>query len=360
MTNGSSQGLFTIVYVVIFGIFVLISYILFRDTMKSSLSNIFSDSLQQTTDNMNGTSSLELKGEEEDGVIYVKIRNLYKKDGVNYSDIWGKFVVTSDNEVKLTNVGTTKSEADTGQGSSQMKGFLVLPNTVNGKTLTNVDQYSLEFANFDDTIVLNKDLKEIGKSAFSHSKFTGKLTFPEGITYLGAYAFQLSEFTGSFNTPEGLTQINEYTFQESKFTGDFNVNNVKNILSNAFENSKFNGRFINDKDSNLEVISDNTFTKAQFNGGFVVSNKLRYIGIDSFTNSIFSGTFDTTNANALESICENSFSNSTFTGELILPDTTIFVGKNSLINSKFNKVTTNNVDIAIHKDSIKLANGNFY
>lgn len=44
MTNGSSQGLFVVVAVVIFGIFVAISYSLFRDTLTPSLASIFSDS----------------------------------------------------------------------------------------------------------------------------------------------------------------------------------------------------------------------------------------------------------------------------------------------------------------------------
>ena len=42
MTDGASQGLFVIVAVVIFGIFVLIAYLLFRDNLKGSLEGIFS------------------------------------------------------------------------------------------------------------------------------------------------------------------------------------------------------------------------------------------------------------------------------------------------------------------------------
>ena len=45
MTNGTSQGLFVIVAVVIFGIFVGISYFLFKDNMKPSLANIFEESI---------------------------------------------------------------------------------------------------------------------------------------------------------------------------------------------------------------------------------------------------------------------------------------------------------------------------
>lgn len=47
MTNGTSQGLFVVVAIVIFGIFVLISYLLFRDNLKPSLGGIFTDGLEQ-------------------------------------------------------------------------------------------------------------------------------------------------------------------------------------------------------------------------------------------------------------------------------------------------------------------------
>lgn len=47
MTNGTSQGLFVVVAIVIFGLFVLMSYILFRDTLKPSLTAIFEDGVVQ-------------------------------------------------------------------------------------------------------------------------------------------------------------------------------------------------------------------------------------------------------------------------------------------------------------------------
>lgn len=53
MTNGSSQGLFVIVAVVIFGIFVSISYLLFRDQLTHSLANIFEVSINQTQESLN-------------------------------------------------------------------------------------------------------------------------------------------------------------------------------------------------------------------------------------------------------------------------------------------------------------------
>lgn len=53
MTDGSSQGLFVIIAIVIFGIFVFISYLLFRDTMKPTLANVFCDSFEQVGDSTN-------------------------------------------------------------------------------------------------------------------------------------------------------------------------------------------------------------------------------------------------------------------------------------------------------------------
>lgn len=48
MTDGASQGLFVIVAVVIFGIFVLIAYILFRDTLQPKLADIFKNAVKNS------------------------------------------------------------------------------------------------------------------------------------------------------------------------------------------------------------------------------------------------------------------------------------------------------------------------
>ncbi|MEB7312364.1 hypothetical protein [Enterococcus faecium] len=54
MTNGTSQGLFIIIAIVIFSIFIIISYLLFRDAMKPSLTNIFTDGIEQAKCSLNG------------------------------------------------------------------------------------------------------------------------------------------------------------------------------------------------------------------------------------------------------------------------------------------------------------------
>ena len=49
MTDGSSQGLFVVVAVVIFGIFIAIAYTLFEDNLRPSLASIFSVSTEQAS-----------------------------------------------------------------------------------------------------------------------------------------------------------------------------------------------------------------------------------------------------------------------------------------------------------------------
>lgn len=53
MTDGASQGLFVIVAVVIFGIFVLIAYILFRDTLQPKLADIFKNAADTAEASLN-------------------------------------------------------------------------------------------------------------------------------------------------------------------------------------------------------------------------------------------------------------------------------------------------------------------
>ncbi|MFB5393761.1 hypothetical protein ACE4Y5_03605 [Enterococcus faecalis] len=54
MTNGTSQGLFAIIAIVIFGIFVFISYLLFKNNLNPTLANIFTDGLTQSNCTVSG------------------------------------------------------------------------------------------------------------------------------------------------------------------------------------------------------------------------------------------------------------------------------------------------------------------
>ncbi|MFP7308863.1 hypothetical protein SFC81_14960, partial [Enterococcus faecalis] len=54
MTNGTSQGLFVVVTILIFSIFTLTSYLLFKDNLKSTLAYIFTDGFEQADSYLSG------------------------------------------------------------------------------------------------------------------------------------------------------------------------------------------------------------------------------------------------------------------------------------------------------------------
>lgn len=60
MTNGTSQGLFIVVAIVIFGVFVGLSYTIFGDELGPSLVNLFEESFVQSTDAVNGVLDRQL------------------------------------------------------------------------------------------------------------------------------------------------------------------------------------------------------------------------------------------------------------------------------------------------------------
>lgn len=58
MTDGSNQGLFIVVAVVIFGIFVAIAYTLFEDTLSPSLASMFSDTIETASNRLDSRKIL--------------------------------------------------------------------------------------------------------------------------------------------------------------------------------------------------------------------------------------------------------------------------------------------------------------
>ena len=52
MTDGTSQGLFIVVAIVIFGIFVVMAYILFEDTLSPAMASMFTEATEQASERM--------------------------------------------------------------------------------------------------------------------------------------------------------------------------------------------------------------------------------------------------------------------------------------------------------------------
>ncbi len=155
-------------------------------------------------------------------------------------------------------------------GSTEYRGYtgsLVIPDTVNGYTVTSIGKYAFYSCNnLAGSLTLPSGLTSIDDSAFQSCGFTGNLTLPSGLTYLGAGAFsncdgfwgkELSplpsgltsigasafkncSFGGNLTLPSGLTKIEDNTFLGNYFTGDLTLPaGVTSIGSMSFQHCQF-------------------------------------------------------------------------------------------------------------------------
>ena len=281
MTDGASQGLFVVVAIVIFGIFVLISYMLFRDNLKPSLSSIFTDSLVQAEKNLNGGNDNNINGGNESTVSTVLLREAYDTHSAIYAKV-------KDNETGgVTIIGVSKTE----------DGEYIKDNNYSSKLgLTGEISF--------DKKINGKNITEIEDGVFKYSEFIGDFNAPN-VTSIGEWAFSESTFTGAFNAPN-VASIGNSAFSNSTFTGTFDAPNVTTIGMHAFANSTFTGDF---NAPNVTSIEYNVFYRSNFTGDFNAP-KVTKISTDSFPFSTFTGKF---NAPNVTSIDLRAFQNSQFT-----------------------------------------------
>ena len=239
MTNGTSQGLFVVVAIIIFGIFVLISYMLFKDNLKPTLANIFTDGLKQGTCNLISECPIDIVAEREDETyLYAKIRAADESKGE--TEIWVRAEKLEDGTLQLS--ASSVSDHMYGNGDPDMTGSLVIPDTISGMKITSIYRNSslgtFEQAVFT-TLKLPNSLTTIGYKSFQNSIFSGELKLPSGLTSIGSSAFQNSIFSGEIKLAS-VERIGYKAFYSSEFSGTLDVSNVTVIREGAFNKSKIN------------------------------------------------------------------------------------------------------------------------
>lgn len=239
MTNGTSQGLFVVVAIVIFGIFVLISYLLFKDNLKPTLANIFTDGLNQATCNLLSECPIDIPSAREDeNYLYAKIREANPKK--NEKEIW--IQAKKQNDGTLLIYKSSVSDKNYEGGTSDMTGDLKFPDSINGMMITgftrSLTHGAFEQAKFSGELRLPSGLTYIGSDIFYNSTFSGELRLPSGLTHIGGRAFFYSKFSGELKLPKGLTSIDSLAFSKSTFSGTLDVSNVRYIQGYVFGNSR--------------------------------------------------------------------------------------------------------------------------
>lgn len=109
MTNGTSQGLFVIIAVVIFGIFTLISYLLFQDVLSPKLTSIFDTSLDSSLLSLERTELYTNKGiTKKEFPLFTQKGNSYflKGSKQELSDYTVENTYLKDKELSLLRMAT--------------------------------------------------------------------------------------------------------------------------------------------------------------------------------------------------------------------------------------------------------------
>ena len=297
MTNGTSQGLFVIVAVVIFGIFVLISYVLFRDTLKPSLANIFTDSLEQATDSLKGEGvSTDL---EENSIF-----NFDKTTGSIKGFIEGYIHDSSE---------------------------LTIPRKINGVIVKHIESEAFLDAKFT-SVNLPEGLESIGDMSFFNSNVT-KLTIPNSVKYIGGSAFENSEIK-TLDLGSGVETIHSFAFTNSRLSKLIIPNSVKYIGGSAF------GYSVNYASFKLNLTLGNNVEHIGYSAfeSYIIDNLVIPDSVKTIEDDAFGIVKKLTLGNGIETIGGRAFYGLETADDLIIPDSVKEIGRGAFGKSKAKKL----------------------
>ncbi|EIB6519677.1 hypothetical protein K9D97_002264 [Enterococcus faecalis] len=235
MTKGTSQGLFVVVAIVIFGIFTLTSYLLFKDNLKPTLANIFTDGLEQADSYLSGVikekyltwrvfdNEINVTGLSEiaykNGVVRPQFKTIILPETVNGEDLK---VLNFNNNGHKGFIGVEKIV-----GNSSLQG--VAPLATGEESIKELDLSKTKVESVFQYFTKDSHLKKVafGKhmKKLSYGMFQGK--YLEEITFTNTTDFEDIDSRAFYgmNTNITLNAPKELKIQLSKFENKFKTIN---------------------------------------------------------------------------------------------------------------------------------------
>ena len=210
-------------------------------------------------------------------------------------------------------------------------GDLLIPNSIDGYTVTSIGENAFFHKTFHDKLILPETVEVIKEYAFAECGFTGSLAIPDGVTEIEREAFERNKFTGELKLPNSLEKIDDCAFMYSGFTGDLILpDSLKELGSVVFTDCNFNGKLV--LPSGITEIGEATFKGCSFIGDLIIPEGVTEIG-----DGAFAAREDYSLASADIPVPENIINNEIsvygaekvadpFTGKLVLPSTLKKIG----------------------------------
>ena len=205
--------------------------------------------------------------------------------------------------------------------------YVYLPNTIKGKKVTEIGDYSFSENKTIIEIQFNSNLKIIGVGAFEDADKLVRLRIPNSIKeikggYYSTGAFENCDSLKSIVIGSGLENISYNTFTDCKSLESVTIGNgVKEIQNDAFNNCpnlktvKFG--------SELRTIGESAFTGCKSIETLTFPSKLKTIGECSFKDCY---NLKVINFNkGLETIEYGAFANADKVEKLIIPDSVKYI-----------------------------------
>ena len=218
MDNGSNKGLYTLIAVVVFGIFLSLSYFLFQDQMKVVLGTVL-DKTSQSVD-----------------------RKLYSNLEATSPYFFGT-VPNAQGTLTITSYDTSGGKA------------IIIPSEINGIKVTGIATDAFRSKGLTSVVIPNS-VTSIGINAFLSNQLTS-VEIPNSVTSIGINAFYINQLT-SVEIPNSVTSIGNYAFATNKLTSVVIPNSVTSIGLYAFYNNQLTSASV----PTSTVIQANTFPAA--------------------------------------------------------------------------------------------------
>ena len=178
MDNASNKGLYTLIAVVVFGIFLSLSYFLFQDQMKGVLATVL-DKTSQSVD-----------------------RKLYSNLESTSPYFFGT-VITAQGTLTITSYDTSGGLA------------IIIPSEINGIPVTAIATDAFKNKGLTSVEIPNS-VTSIGYAAFLNNQLTS-VVIPNSVTSIGNSAFYNNKLT-SVEIPNSVTSIGNSAFYNNPLT----------------------------------------------------------------------------------------------------------------------------------------------
>lgn len=171
-------------------------------------------------------------------------------------------------------------------GCRNLNGDLTLPDSVQIVG----DRAFSGCTGLNGTLTLGSSLQTIGAGAFHYCPFSGDLVIPDNVTSIGDSAFYISDYLrpetqGTLTLGKNLRTIGKAAFSGCAFTGSLTIpEGVTEIANGTFSSSRSNGMFTGTLTlpSTLKTIGAEAFAYTDFSGELLIPDGVTSIGANAF------------------------------------------------------------------------------